>query len=67
MIEFEDNLNKRVLNHVARIELDLEMDEPIIVSFHYQYKDYLSMNELVDVSIIIKISIMNCSLKELAR
>lgn len=44
-------LTKNILDHIARVEVDLEPDEPCIVSYHYMYKDYLKEHDLIDVNI----------------
>jgi len=47
--ETKPKLKKNVLDHIARIQIDLQPDEPCILSFHYEYKDYLKERDLVDV------------------
>jgi len=39
----------KVLDHMVRIELDLDPCESHIFSFHYLYKDYLDERNLIDV------------------
>lgn len=47
---------RKVLDHMARIEIDMLPDEPCIVSFHYMYKDYLLESNLMDVRFKFKFS-----------
>ena len=48
--ELDENLSSlKVLDHVARIELDVKPNEPFIFSYHYAYKDYLEKNSMIDV------------------
>ncbi|CDW75095.1 UNKNOWN [Stylonychia lemnae] len=39
---------KKVLDRMARIEIELEPDQATIVSFHYEYKEYLDEMNLMD-------------------
>ncbi len=49
MMESITTEKRKVLDCMARIEVELEPDEPCIVSFHYMYKDYLNDENLIDV------------------
>lgn len=53
---------RKVLEGIARIEVEMEADEPQIFSFHYLYKEYLDDGNLMDVSI--QIQILLFSLRE---
>lgn len=41
---------KKILDRLARIELSVDPNEPAIVSFHYEYNDFLEDWGLIDVS-----------------
>ena len=43
---------KKVLDRMARIDIDLLPDQPMIVSYHYEYKEYLDEFNLMDVCIL---------------
>lgn len=40
---------KKILDHMPRIEVDLDPVESQIFSFHYLYKDYLEDCNMIDV------------------
>eukprot|EP00347_Sterkiella_histriomuscorum_P010288 403376879 len=40
---------RRILDRIARIELDVQPDEPCIVSYHYEYKDFLQDWGVMDI------------------
>lgn len=41
---------RRVLDRMARIQFEVEPDEPCIISYHYEYKDFLDNWDIIDVS-----------------
>ena len=49
----QEHSSKKVLDHIPRIEVEMEPDQPLIVSYHYLYKEYLEDNNLLDVRLLI--------------